>query len=148
MKKGSSTEPADSASKLGSLVHKNSNFEYEGFYWLKGNIKTIAKELDVTEKTIRRILENNKHNIRCLVKSPKGVPKYVLIRVGTGNCESDHVEFLRKIWVHGLVFFNTALEKNLTFKLENLNNIEFESENKREAYAKRLKKHITRANKG
>lgn len=148
MKSETTLELIGIASKLASLIHSNSTYEYEGYHWLKGTFKTIATQLEVNERTIRRTVENNSQIFHYLVKNTKEDGRYVLIRVGSGTCESDHVAYLRKTWVHGLVFFNAELAKDLEFKFDHLHNIEFPSEAQRQAYSKRLQKHIEKARLG
>lgn len=136
------------AAKLTKLIADHSAFEFEGLFWLKSTRILIADHLGVNERTIRRTLDDNKSVFRYLTLSNKEDGKHVLIRVGAGNCESDHVAYLRKTWVHELVYFNAGLEKRLQFKLDTLHNLAFESQKQREAYAIRLKKHIERAQAG
>lgn len=149
IKSETTLELKGTASKLASLIHSNSTYEYEGYHWLKSDFKTIAKQMGVNERTIRRTVENNSKIFRYLIKKNENKGgTHLLIRVGSGTCESDHVEYLRKTWVHGLVFFNAELAKHLEFKLDHLHNIDFQSEAQRQAYAKRLKKHIDKARLG
>lgn len=136
------------AAKLESLVKAQSDYDFEGYQWMKRTIKQLAKELSINEKTVRRILSQHKYVFRYLIRNTKQDGRHALIRVGSGHCESDVVEYLRKNWVHGLVFFNAALVKHLQFKLENLDDIQFDSKEQRNAYAKRLSGHIDRAMAG
>ncbi|WP_376710694.1 hypothetical protein [Pseudochrobactrum lubricantis] len=136
------------AAKLAEYVTQNSTYEFEGYFWLKSTRILIASQLNVNERTIRRVLEKHHNTFRYLdlLNSKEG--KYVLLRVGSGMCQSDHVAFLRRTWVHGLVFFNADLARNLKIKLNTLPNFEFAVTEQQPQLVERLENHIAKAMQG
>lgn len=136
------------AAKLAEYVTQNSTYEFEGYFWLKSTRILIASQLNVNERTIRRVLEKHHSTFRYLDLLNSKDGKYVLLRVGSGMCQSDHVAFLRKTWVHGLVFFNADLARNLKIKLNTLPNFEFAATKQQSQLVERLEKHIAKAMQG
>lgn len=95
--------------KLADLVLAHADYEYEGFKWLRSTFGNIAQHLGVSEKTIRRIVNDPPfhHITRYTVEDGK----HIILKLGTQPCETDHVLRLRAVWVRGLAYFNEAALK-------------------------------------
>ncbi|PZQ97570.1 MAG: hypothetical protein DI533_10305 [Cereibacter sphaeroides] len=109
------------AQKLKQLVLDHAEYDFEGFTWLQCNLEILGENLGVHKNTIRNAL--TKPPFRYIEKNTDEGAKRLLVRIGEGMCETDHVFVLRAIWRKGLVYYNAALEEQLTFKVLTLKNM-------------------------
>ncbi len=110
------------AAKLAKLVQEHGDYEFEGFMWLPTTIKGVAGELDVSEKTIQRVID--KPPFHHVTLNTKEDGRHVLLKLGTEPCETDRVRKLRTVWAKGLVYFNAALAEQLTIKVMQLKSVD------------------------
>lgn len=95
------------AAKLAKLVKDHGDYEFEGYTWLRCNLVEIGDHLGMHKNTIRNIII--KPPFKYITRNTKENGRHLLVRIGDGQTETDHLFILRTVWAKGLIYYNAAL---------------------------------------
>lgn len=129
------------AAKLAKLVQDHGDYEFEGFTWLRCNLVEIGDHLGMHKNTIRNIII--KPPFKYITRNTKENGRHLLVRIGDGQTETDHLFILRTVWAKGLIYYNAALAYQLTSKVAYLKSVDAPKE-----LYERLLHRITAATEG
>lgn len=105
----SKSKKAQLLSKFIAETIEKEPFEHDGAVWAKVQLKALASDLGISERTVQRM--TNKPPFSKLTKQPDGETRYTLLRIGDDKTPEQHQKALAWHWKILVQNYNRKLQK-------------------------------------